>query len=328
MFSNKTKQNKKMKLLSIFFLFFLSLTIVPAVVFSQTTPTPTPRNADTNYVMPWLCTERCNQTTAQVMQNIQSVIDHQFLLSRVCFERYNLGPNATLIVNTDLTNPNPIFKQKAPQLKTLAMISSYPYPKSFLDWMRSVFQNAVPFLNTVLQHLNQDNIDGVNIDWEPTTEATSQDAADYATFLGVAHDFFSLHGKIMSVDVAGWSTIWNMTEISAALSKNLPNQNDNNKRSSSSSSSSSLLPMMCTMSTYVNTDSVWLEQLESAVNQIQNYRQLLVVGLEVFPQTNVAFRFDHLKKRGLCRAAIWDLPMNTTWWNALGDYVRNCQPGN
>ena len=193
------------------------------------------------------------------------------------------------------------------------MISSYPYPKDFLDWMRVVFKDPLPFLKTVVTQLNQDDIDGVNIDWEPTVSATSQDAQDYADFLGLAAAFFTTHEKIFSVDLATWSNLWNFTKISNSISQSMKEK----------SLHPEMTPMMCDMSTYTYNDTIWKEQLDLAVSQIVDLK-LLVVGLEVFPQTDVAFRFDALKKRGLCKAAIWKIPMNTTWWNAVGDYVRTC----
>jgi spore germination protein YaaH len=49
--------------------------------------------------------------------------------------------------------------------------------------MRSVFSDPQPFIDACIQQGTALGLTGFNIDWEPTTEATAQDAQDYANFL-------------------------------------------------------------------------------------------------------------------------------------------------
>jgi hypothetical protein len=41
------------------------------------------------------------------------------------------------------------------------MISSYPYPPDFMDWMREVFANPVPFFEQVLFSVGEVNTSNV-----------------------------------------------------------------------------------------------------------------------------------------------------------------------
>jgi len=96
------------------------------------------------------------------------------------------------------------------------MVSSYPYPPQFLDWMRQVFKNPKPFIVSCASAARSNNLAGFNIDWEPQGKGdipTSQDAKDYAEFLTIFSDAMHGEGIMVSVDVAGWSPIWNLTSI-------------------------------------------------------------------------------------------------------------------
>ena len=254
-------------------------------------------------VMPWMCLERCNFTSAEVQDHLADILQHKHLLSRVSFERYNLGPNGTLILNNQLTHVAPVLKSQG-NLTTIAMISSYPYPPQFLSWMRFVFQNPIPFLTKLFDQLSIDAIDGVNFDWEPTSpDTTAQDAQDYATFLALAQTFLESRNKIVTVDVATFNRIWNLTAISVAL------------QASSA--------QVCTMETYTNNDTVFVKNLDSAIQILGP--KLLTVGLQTIPGTNVSLRFDALVSRGICRAAVWDMPLDETWWAAIGKFLTDCK---
>lgn len=53
-------------------------------------------------VMPWMCLQRCNETVAQIEQNLAQLEQMKSCLAAVSFELYNLGANGTLVLNSDL----------------------------------------------------------------------------------------------------------------------------------------------------------------------------------------------------------------------------------
>ena len=61
---------------------------------------------------------------------------------------YNLGPNGTLILN-NLTSVYQYISSLG--LETYPMLSSYPHPPQFLDWMRYVFADPDPFIDACVQ---------------------------------------------------------------------------------------------------------------------------------------------------------------------------------
>lgn len=264
-------------------------------------------------VMPWLCLERCaNTTREQVLQHVETLKAHRDVVSAVSFERFNLGPNSTLVVNSDLTNVAPILK--AAGFVTVAMVSSFPYPPEFIVWMRQVFANPGPFMQNLLAELIAHSIDGVNIDWEPTTGVLPGDAASYAAFLSDLRAQLSAHGKFVSVDAATWSPIWNLTALNTSMAAFV--------------GGGSLTPVLpgyvATMSTYVQTDAVFLQEAAVAAKSIK--LDNLIVGLETWPgeltTANVTLRFVALEALGVKRVAIWRSPIPDFWWGIIRGWAR------
>jgi len=99
-------------------------------------------------VMPWMCLERCNGTSQTIAAELKQISKHKHHLTGVSFELFNLGPNSTLVLN-NFTNVAPVIASLG--LETFAMISSFPYPPQFLDWMRQLFANPKPFILSVLE---------------------------------------------------------------------------------------------------------------------------------------------------------------------------------
>jgi hypothetical protein len=67
------------------------------------------------------------------------------------------------------------------------------------------------FSLTFVFRLVKRKITGLNIDFEPTSAATPQDAADYAKFLDDFAGELHKHGKKLTVAIASWNAIWNWT---------------------------------------------------------------------------------------------------------------------
>lgn len=82
-----------------------------------------------------MCLERCGGNATSIAADLAAISAHRSSLAAVSFELFNLGPNGTLVVN-NLTSVHAALT--AMGLETHAMISSFPYPPQFLDWMRYV----------------------------------------------------------------------------------------------------------------------------------------------------------------------------------------------
>jgi hypothetical protein len=76
-------------------------------------------------IMVWMCLERCGFTKNQIQEQIKQIADNKDLIWAVSFEKYNLGPNGTLVVN-NLTDVTRDLQQLG--LETFPMVSSFPYP--------------------------------------------------------------------------------------------------------------------------------------------------------------------------------------------------------
>lgn len=89
-------------------------------------------------VMPWFCLERCQDTNADIENGLEQVaqLKEKGCLASVAFELYNLGPNGTLVTNK-LTPIGP--RLVALGVEAIPMISSFPYPPQFLEWMRQLW---------------------------------------------------------------------------------------------------------------------------------------------------------------------------------------------
>jgi hypothetical protein len=259
-------------------------------------------------VMPWMCLERCGNTThADVLATIEVLSGHYDVIAGVSFERFNLGPNATLVTNEDLTNVAPLLKARG--FTTVAMVSSFPYPPQFIDWMRDVFHRPDVFVDALLDAIVTQGIDGVNIDWEPTGNATLEDATHYAAFLAHLRRRLAVSGKFVTVDVATWSNIWNLTAINASIAGD--------------DGPADVRGYVATMNTYALSDERFAKELAVAVSSIA--LASLLVGVETWPgqvdEGNVTRRFTEIAKTRVDHVAIWRSPVPRFWWSIIGRWV-------
>mmetsp|Transcript_15534 Transcript_15534/g.23301 ORF Transcript_15534/g.23301 Transcript_15534/m.23301 type:complete len:285 (+) Transcript_15534:37-891(+) len=255
-------------------------------------------------VLVWMCLERCGGNSTTIHQNVQQVqqLVQSQLLNEVAFELFNLGPNSTLVSN-NLTDINNILKHQVPSVSRYAMVSSYPYPDQFIDWMRQLFANPQPFTAHCIEEMHTRQLDGFNIDFEPSTGATQADGIAYAQWLNQFSLDIQQAGGRVSADVASWSPIWNLTDIG-----------------------SSSINTVLTMSTYTGTFS----SFERALNQAQTDipAQKLAIGLQTTnTQTNAPYtdqelsqRFDLLIKNNVQALGIWLAPIPKNWIPYLKDF--------
>lgn len=216
------------------------------------------------------------------------------------YELYNLGPNSTLVAN-NLTDVTPSIISLG--LESWPMISSYPYPPHFLDWMRELFANPTPFISACIAAAKSRHFTGFNVDWEPpsgknATKATKEDAAAYAAFLDTFATALHAEGILLSVDVAGWSEIWDLKAIGATS-----------------------VDRVMYMGTYTKPDDVWLQQLALAMGDIPAGK--LVIGLESDNNVNatgLALRFAALKKAQVKAVGVWRAGIPDEWWGEVDDW--------
>jgi hypothetical protein len=203
-------------------------------------------------------------------------------------------------LNTNLTDVHPYLTYLG--FQTIPMISSYPYPPQFLDWMRQVFANPTPFINSLICDAKLYGYSGYNVDWEPTTTPEPQDAVDYANFLTLLGD--QLHANNLSLTLAfgSWSPVWNWTLLAQTS-----------------------VDRFNLMETYVGNQTEFTKFLEEAVVAFPLDR--LGVGLETinddvpgnppFTTEEIQYRFDLIQKYSVIEIDIWDTPVPSNWWPFL-----------
>lgn len=311
-----------------FVLLVASLVLLSGEVSSLQVCSPPLDLLPPSMIMPWFCTQRCGFNVSQIVQHVDqaaTLATHDVsALNTIAFERYNLGPNSTLLLNPDLFDINKYILSNATFAATfprrIAMVSSYPYPPQFLDWMRQLFDNPEPFLSAVVGDIVKHNIAGLNIDFEPTSgNATNEDATRYAAFLNILRERLENRGKVLTVAGATWTPIWNLTLIAQALSG-----------SESSSSANNTIGYFTSMNTYTYDNSSFQRELDVNMQEFGTYGSLksLVVGLETWPsQFTVAeleFHFQLLAQNNVCRIAIWDMPLTSTMIPFLANFSKRC----
>jgi len=218
---------------------------------------------------------------------------------------FNLGPNSQLVLNNFTRVIEPL---KARHIKTYAMISSYPYPKEFIEWMRQLFANPQPFMSSAVSQALQLGFDGYNIDFEPTVGIEKEDAVAYVQFLNKFADVLHANGIEVSVDVATWSVLWDWPAL------NLSN-----------------VDKIMVMSTYAGDPDTWKKYFDLALAEISPNK--LGLGLQtVNPNTNqplsrqeLEYRFSNILPSTVVEIDIWDSPLENNWWEFLARFVNNPQ---
>ncbi len=144
------------------------------------------------YVMPWMCLEICDSED-QIAEQLSVIQTKAHVLSGVSFEKYSLGDDCRLVTNETLSNVNQQIVDNG--LDNWPMISSYPHPPEFMDWMRKLIYAescALDFIGQAISEAKDYKYVGYNLDLEPvlsnmTEPITQRDAAAYAAFI----DLFS-----------------------------------------------------------------------------------------------------------------------------------------
>ena len=97
--------------------------------------------------MAWLCLEFCGENSTVTQAYLDDLSHHMDQMTAVSFERYQLAANATL-VRAEVTDV--VGQLQAMGVKeTWPMLSSFPHPPEFIDWMRDAFANVEKFTQQV-----------------------------------------------------------------------------------------------------------------------------------------------------------------------------------
>ena len=245
-----------------------------------------------NRVMVWMCLEFCDETSEQIQDNLMNVLSHRDIVDSVSFEKYTLGPNSTLVDN-NLTSVS--WKLNAAGIDTIPLLSSFPHPPEFIQWMRQVFQNPEPFIDSCIHESRKYNYNGWNLDWEPTDDVTEEDGIQYADFI----DSFctSMHKEKLycSVDIATWSPIWNYTAISLTS-----------------------VDTAISMGTYAASQDTFSDQLSRLLSAFDPSRS--GVGLENdvnITVSDLSQRLQDIVAVGAAEVDVWKVPLPDSWWELI-----------
>ncbi|EFA83317.1 hypothetical protein PPL_04107 [Heterostelium album PN500] len=252
-----------------------------------------------NGVMPWMGLERTNESISDDLQQIESI---QSLLTLVAYERFNLGPNSTLI-NNNFTNVLPNITSYG--LKGLSMISTYPWGRpETIEWCRQLFENPQPFIDSAIQYSLTEGFYGYNVDIEPIG-GNEDDAVAYAEFIDSFSRQMHQHNKILTVAAATYDPFWNLTLLGQTE-----------------------VDLIFTMSTYTSNITTFTKNLNFAIDSIPLER--LAIGLETvdnnnnpYPSDQLALRFDLIEQANINNIGIWSSPLPDNWLPFLKQYVSN-----
>ena len=304
-------------------------------------------------IMPWFCLQRCDNTTvSEIRSHVDQIVEinrkleagtGSFKVEAVAFERYNLGANGTLVRNpqSELFDLNQYLidledKGVSTGIKyRIAMVSSYPYPPQILSWTRALMSNPKPFMDSLRAEMLQYNIHGVNLDLEPTADATDADGVSYANFVRELKrqlgGFVSLkqpHGKLATVTAATWGKLWDIPLMARAL------------RSEEVGGGRIMEGYLTSMNTYTSNSASFADQVaynmrafgySNGTSTKTNATGALVTGLGVYPgnlptDAEVAAHFDLLRANKLCRVAMWKAPFAANTLSAFEEFGTRCIP--
>ncbi|RYH05953.1 hypothetical protein EON65_43485 [archaeon] len=259
---------------------------------------------DQKRIMTWLCLEFCDDTAEITELNFKQLSDHKDIISAVSFEKYTLGPNSSLVDN-NLTEV--ASRINGLNLEAWPLLSSFPHPPEFIDWMRQVFANPQPFINSCVLEAQRYGYVGYNLDWEPTDDVTSEDGEAYSVFIDTFAKGLQQANLRLTVDIATWSPIWNYTTIA----------------------SSGALERGISMGTYTSSDSSFSKQLDTLITAFGPGRA--GVGLEVvnassgalLPLEEVQWRFEQIASSGATEVDLWRMPVPKGWWPMLTKFAHS-----
>jgi hypothetical protein len=235
-------------------------------------------------ILTWMCLERCGKNVTYDLEQIHA---HRDVLDDVSYEAFDLGANSTLIDNHFSRVTNNILQDN---------LGAYPMITTVrLNYLRELFSNPSPFIKAAVAKALELNVSGYNIDFEPTTTATSEDASNFAKFLGQFSDALHEHKMKLQVCVASWNIFWNFQEIAA-----------------------SSIDLVITMDTYATKFATFKKAVDFAVKNVGLKK--LGIGLDnddnKYSKSQLQQIFDKIVSVNANQVSFWDLPLSDDDWNA------------
>ena len=301
-------------------------TLVEEVVIKleKTNPAPVKRPG----VMPWMCLEICD-SPEDVQVQLETLRSKVRLLTAISFEKYVLfddctlgSPNSYLAAQSP---PSPPLSEvtvdvQAMGLQAWPLISSWPHPPEFMDFIRQLFKTecADRFIDATIVEANLHGYTGYNLDWEPTASnatkpVTSEDAIQYANFVDRFAKRLHTHGYLLTVDVATWVTVpggpsfWDYSALNATA-----------------------VDSAISMGTYTGNDASFTNQLKLINDAFGTGKDgRATVGLQTINASSgmplsdeeVAFRFKSMSEANVYNVALWKTPIPDNFWEPLERFV-------
>eukprot|EP01133_Synstelium_polycarpum_P012623 gene12623-14818_t len=243
-----------------------------------------------NSVMPWMGLQRTNESIAADLQELGSL---ETLLSSVAYERFNLGPDSTLVLN-NLTNVQQDITGMG--LLTIPMISTCcPWGRpEIIVWARQLFANPQPFIDAAINISLSEGFNGFNVDIEPVG-GNDQDGQDYANFIDLFANALHQHGKILTVAAATYDPFWNLYLLGKTN-----------------------VDRIYTMSTYGGNWTYFQNEFNFALDNIPLDK--LAIGLmtinpegEPWSDEDLTQRFGIIQQSNVQSIGIWDSPIPQQW---------------
>ncbi|KAL0220687.1 hypothetical protein RCL1_000541 [Eukaryota sp. TZLM3-RCL] len=148
----------------------------------------------------WHCLERCQDDVPALLRQVK---EHRDIFTEVSFELFNIGPNSTLLVDSEdegLTDPSDFYDSM--KLPAYPMISSYPPERRCVtEWTRQLIKNPQPFVDAIVNVTKRYR--GIQVDIEPSW-TTLEDGPGYIDFLNLLSREMHKRGKKVVVAVASW----------------------------------------------------------------------------------------------------------------------------
>ena len=252
--------------------------------------------------MTWLCLEFCEESQSEIKYNLNQLKKNSDLFTRVSFEKYTLGANSTLIDN-ELTEVNSEILSMG--FESWPLLSSYPHYPQFMEWMRQVFANPQPFIDSCINEAKKYSYTGYNLDWEPTDDVKDGDGEDYAAFIDTFAKALHKENLKLTVDIATWSSVWDYDALPLTSADEF-----------------------ISMGSYTSNDNSYMNQLNLMKDTFGVNKA--GIGLETVNASNserltldeVAFRFKAIMDMGFTSIALWKSPVPPGWLPFIEKYIN------
>ncbi|KAL0227039.1 hypothetical protein P9112_014363 [Eukaryota sp. TZLM1-RC] len=249
----------------------------------------------------------CDDNIPELLGQVK---DRRELFSTLSFELFNLGPQSTLIRDSegDLSDPSDFYDRY--DLPTLPMVSSYPPERRELtEWFRQLLENPMPFINEVVA--NTTRYSGIQIDIEPSWTEPNE-IHGYIKFVNLLSREMHKRGKTVTLAVASWVKAFNDFETLCTCDADA----------------------IITMDTYTSGKTTddhtnWDRAFFKMINACPKEKAGIGI-MTTNPNTNkplsdeeVAHRFEMLKKYDVQHVGLWKGPIPENMYHHVIDYIYN-----